>query len=164
MRNLIPFVSRNETKMIKSEIKGRNVLIIFDGTTRLDEAVAIIVRYVVDTDLIRPQLQVKSTTGEEIAREIVNTLSVEYVISTKRVLASIRDTASSNEVAIRRTIKVDYPDTLDVGCFSHSIDHVGKIFHMPTLEDFMRLWISLFAYSPHSYSETHWWSRWEVCN
>ena len=85
MYDLIPFVLLYKTKQIKAEIEGRNVSIIFDGTTRLGEALAIVIRFVVEwrieQRLIRLQLLVKSMTGEEIAREIINTLSVEYGIS-----------------------------------------------------------------------------------
>lgn len=56
------------------------------------------------------------------------------------------------------------------------MDHVGDHFHVPTLDDFTRLWISLFSRSHQAkakwkqltgtamctYSETRWWSRWEV--
>ena len=48
------------------------------GTTRLGEGVAVFVRFVDDWQilqrLIRVQLLVKSMTGEEIARELVNAL------------------------------------------------------------------------------------------
>ena len=54
----------------------------------------------------------------------------------------------------------------------------GGHFETPILEEFIRLWINLFARSPHtrlpwkkltgkavaSYSDTRWWSRWEVYN
>ncbi len=120
MYDLIPFLLADETKQIKAEIEGRNVSITFDGTTWLGEAVAIVVRFVVEWSieqrLVCIQLLVKSITGEEIARETVNTLSVEYGISVDQVLASMRDRASTNEVAIR-TIKVLYPNVLDIGCF-----------------------------------------------
>ena len=78
MYDLIPFVLANETKRLKAEIEGRNVSIIFDGTTRLGEALAIIVRFVIEWKieqrLVRLQLLTKSMSGEEIAREISNTL------------------------------------------------------------------------------------------
>ena len=65
---------------------------------------------------------------------------------------------------------------LDIGCFSHALDHVGENFKTPTLDDFCSSWIMLFAHSPKSkalwkeqtdksivtYSKTRWWSRWEV--
>ena len=61
-------------------------------------------------------------------------------------------------------------------CFSHTIDHVGDNFDTPVLYDFGTTWVSLFSHSPkarllwrartgqamRSYSQTQWWSRWEV--
>ena len=107
----------------------------------------------------------------------MNVLSVEYGIPVDKLVAAMHDRASSNEVAMR-TIKVLYHKLIDIGCYSHTIDHVGEKFHTPHLAEFMRLWISLFSHSPRtqfawkeltgksmaSYSDTRWWSRWEVCN
>ena len=81
-----------------------------------------------------------------------------------------------------------YPNILHVGCFSHTLDNAGGHFQTldnagghfqtPTLEEFIKLWVSPFSCSPQvwlmskeltgramaSYSESRWWSRWEVCN
>ena len=46
MRQLIPFVRKEEEEMIKGEISGHNVSVIFDGTRRLGEALAIVVRFI----------------------------------------------------------------------------------------------------------------------
>ena len=43
MSNLIPFIWKEEQKRIKIEIEGRDLSIVFDGTTRLGEAVVILV-------------------------------------------------------------------------------------------------------------------------
>ena len=69
-----------------------------------------------------------------------------------------------------------YPNVLDVGCYSHTIDHVGDNFNAPYLHEFGILWVNLFAHSPKAcllwrshtdrsmlfYTQTRWWSRWEV--
>ena len=78
-------------------------------------------------------------TGEEIAREIVHTVSAEYDISGDCLLATMRGRASGNGLPMR-TI-------LDVGCYLHSPDHIGQHFNIPHLEEFTRLWISLFSHS-----------------
>lgn len=72
--------------------------------------------------MIRLQLLVKSVTGEELARELINTLAVEYGTSSDHLLALMRDRASVNTVAIE-IVKVLFPRMLDVGCFSHTLDH-----------------------------------------
>ena len=65
---------------------------------------------------------------------------------------------------------------LNVVCFSHTLNNVGNHLVIPTLLAFGSLWIRLFCHShkaelmwqdlagrkPKSYSETRWWSKWEV--
>ena len=93
------------------------------------------------------QLLAKTMCGEEIARELITILSTELSTPPGKSLASMRDRTSSNGVAMR-TLKVVYPNLLDIGCYSHTIDHVGEHFVTPVLEEFSKLWISLFAHSP----------------
>ena len=83
----------------------------------------------------------KSLTSEEIARELISTLSVEYHVTPTVLLACMRDRAATNNVALR-TLKVVYPNIADVGCFSHTIDHVGEKFETPVLYEFTSAWIS----------------------
>ena len=46
MLDLIPFVLKEEEANLKELIKGKPLGIIFDGTTRMGEALAIVVRFV----------------------------------------------------------------------------------------------------------------------
>jgi hypothetical protein len=46
LSDLIPFIHQEEIHRIQQEIAGRKVSVIFDGTSRLGEALAIIVRFV----------------------------------------------------------------------------------------------------------------------
>lgn len=89
------------------------------------------------------------------------------------LLAAMRDRASVNNVAIR-TLSIVYPKLLDVGCFSHTLDHVGEKLNTPVLDVFAKkAWINMFSRSPksklawkmltvRSYSNTRWWSKWEM--
>ena len=61
-------------------------------------------------------------------------------------------------------------------CFSHTLDNVWNHLVIPTLLEFGSVWIRLLRHSykakllwkdqtgqrPRSYSETRWWSKWEV--
>ena len=179
MSDLVPFVHSQVQQEIKAELSEKYVSVIFDGTTRLGEAFAVVVRFVSNKQLkqrlIKFQMLTKSMTGEEIAREVISILQVVYGISAKQLLACMHDRASVNGCAMR-TIKVVFPHTVDVGCYSHTIDLVGEKFDTPILDEFIRLWISLFAHSSlaklewrtktgtsmKSYSATRWWSKWEV--
>ena len=82
-------------------------------------------------------------TGEEVAKELIDVLSINLGISCDLLIAAMRDRASVNDGALRM-LSVVYPGLLDVGCFSHALDLVGSRFSAPTLENFVSLWISLF--------------------
>ena len=59
----------------------------------------------------------------------------------------MHDRVSANNVAMS-TVKVLYPEVFDVGCFSHTLDHVGEKFKTPTLDEFVTAWITLFFHCP----------------
>ena len=85
MFDLVPFILKEET-CLKQELQGKQVGVIFDGTTRLGEAMTIILQYVSDSwtleqRLVRIQLFSKSMTGEEIAREFFQSLTPLVVIN-----------------------------------------------------------------------------------
>ena len=123
----------------------------FDGTTRSGEAMAIILRFVNDDWMILHclhslQVLAESHTGEEIVRELMSVLQVDYGISPGTLVGSIHDRASINSVAMT-TSRVLYPEIPDVGCFSCTIDHVGERFHTPTLSKLITAWLK---------ADTHW--------
>ena len=119
----------------------------------------------------------KSVNGEELARELVHVLSVKFSIGGGHLIASMRDRASVNNVAMR-TLKVIYPEILDIGCFAHTIDRVGEHFKVPHVSEFFTSWMAIFSHSSKakilwkeqtgksmlSYSSTRWWSKWEILN
>ena len=78
----------------------------------------------------RLKLLAKTMTGEKIAQQIIVIVSTEFGISSNLIVAAMRDRASVNDVAIR-TIKVVYNELLDVGCFSHTLNHVGERMNTP---------------------------------
>ena len=45
------------------------------------------------------------------------------------------------------TVKIIYPNAIDVGCFSHAFDRVGEHFNILTLTEFIGNWLSLFSHS-----------------
>jgi len=132
LSDLIPFILEEEKQFNKVSIQGKWLSIIFDGTSHCGEALAILVRYIDDSWIIQQQLLCirllsKSLTGEEVAHDLIQVLSVNYSISSDHLIAAMRDRASVNSVAMK-TVKIIYPKIFDVGCFSHTIDRVGEHF------------------------------------
>ena len=120
MLDLVPFILNEEKARIRKEIEGKFIVVIFDGTSRLGEVLAVVLRFIsewtIQQRLVHLQFLVKSMNGEEIVHELINILSVTLGIQSHLVLASMRDRASVNNLAMR-TVKVIYPNILDVGFF-----------------------------------------------
>ena len=143
MSDLIPFVQQEEQKRVKGEIIGRKVSVVFDGTTRLGEAMVVILRFLnsnwtICQRLIQLQLLAKSMCGEEIARELVSVLQVQYDVAPtcNSLVAAMHDHAAVNNVAMRY-VKVMYPSVLDIGCLSNTINIAGSKFKTPVLNEFL---------------------------
>ena len=101
MSDVIPFIHQAE---LKEEVKGRKVSIVFDGTTHLGEAMAIVLRFVDDEwglqqRLVRLQLLSKSMSGE-VARQLISVLQMECGITSTSLVAAMHDRASVNRVAM----------------------------------------------------------------
>ena len=112
MSDLIPFILHDEKCRLKEELMGKDVGVIFDGTSRFGEALVVVLRFMdfhswsLQQRLVRVQLLAKTMCGDEIARELISILSTELGIAGAKVLACMRDQASTNNVAMR---------TIDVG-------------------------------------------------
>ena len=113
MLDLVPFILNEEKARIRKEIEGKFIAVTFDGTSHLGEVLAVVLRFIsewtIQQRLVRLQFLVKSMNGEEIARELINILSVTLGIQSHLVLAAMRDRASVNNLAMR-TVKVIYPN------------------------------------------------------
>ena len=84
MSDLIPFVLKEEQQRVKQEIDSKCVFVIFDGTSWLGKALAVVLRFIGENwtieHLLRVQLLAKSLSGQEIARELISVLSTSYSI------------------------------------------------------------------------------------
>jgi len=57
LSEMIPFILHQEKALIKEEIAGRQLSIVFDGTTHVEEATAIVLRYIDDDYKIKQWLE-----------------------------------------------------------------------------------------------------------
>lgn len=113
----------------------RDVSIIFDGTTHLGEELVVALRYSDDEWNIQQRLVTVKTLakcmqGEEIARELLEVLSVQWSISSSRLSGAMRDRASVNSVAMR-TLKIIFPKLVDIGCFFAYIEPGRRALRYP---------------------------------
>ena len=68
MHDYVPFILKDEENRIRQEIEGKQLSIIFDGTSRLGEALAIVVCFVNDHRLVRLQMLTKSLTEKKMPK------------------------------------------------------------------------------------------------
>ena len=71
---------------------------------------------------------------------------MEYAIQPGALLAAMKDGASVNQAALQQ-VRFFFPQLLDVACFSHTIDNVGKQFEFHVLDTFAQYWVSLFSHN-----------------
>ena len=153
----VSLIFKQEVERIKKELSlpgenmTRDVSVIFDGSTRQVEAIAIILRFINDDwmitqRLIRIDICSKSVKSEELARVLNEALCVEFGIKANSLLAAMRDGASVNQAALDR-IALIFPKMLNIVCFSCTLDNVGKHLEIPTLLEFGNLWVRLFSHS-----------------
>ena len=158
MSDLITLVLQNEKTQLKKEIEGREVSVIFDGTMHVGEAMAVVLRFVdsqwkIQQQLVRLMLLAKSMTGEKLARELIVVLSTGLGIGPNKLKSAMRDRAAVN-VAAMRTVKVLYPNILDVGSFSHTLTMLVVISpHLSLMSLSEAGWPSLPTVQKHDYSE-----------
>ena len=97
IHQLIPFISEEEYKSLEKELKGKDVGIIFDGTTREGEALVVLVRFVheweVKSRLVRFQITQSSVNGDELVRIIIKVLHRKLDVPQSQLLAAMRDRA-----------------------------------------------------------------------
>ena len=181
MNDLIPVVLDKAKEKLKAELNiVREASIIFDGTARLGEALAIVVRYVQQDfrptqRLLRLEVLAKPLKGNELAQRLMTCMAVNNSFKPDMILAAMRDGASVNGNAIKQLLFF-YPKIMDITCFSHTINNVGSKFVFKVLDVFFHHWVNLFAHSYNakllwkqktgksmsSHSNTRWWSKWEM--
>ena len=78
-------------------------------------------------------LLAKSMTGVELARQLIMALSTELGVPSNLLIASMRDRASVNDVAMKTGLQQGHY----IGCFSHTIHHVGERMKTPVFGCFL---------------------------
>ena len=121
MSDPILLILSEEKQRIKEDVSGKDVSMVFDATSRLGEAVVIVLHFIhfdswsLQKRRVYLQLLAKTMCGEEIARELKTILSPKLSIPPGKLQAAMRDWVSSN-CATMRTLKVVYQNLLDIGC------------------------------------------------
>ena len=178
----IAFIQEQEADLLKKELAEAHSTcsVIFDGSTCLSEALAILLRFVdQDWHLKQRLVRFHIVSAQQLARALITCLSLKFNLSSDAsMVAAIRDGAAVNGAALRSMKDVMYPKIVDLVCSAHTLDNVGNRFQTPLLTEFSQWWVSLFSKSPaarlswrertssdiKTCNNTRWWRVWEVQN
>lgn len=179
----IPLVLEREKEILKTDISIANEFsVVFDGSSRLGEVLAIVLCYIdtqwkIQQRLLKLETLEKSLKSQELAQRLIQCLAVEFSICSEMIISATKDGAAVNEAALNQ-VKFYFPNIFSITCFSHVIDNAGKKFQFRILDTFLSHWNSMFSQSPavrlawkiktgkamRTVSATRWWSKWEVVN
>jgi hypothetical protein len=159
IRQQVPVVQEMEDRLIKRELQRVEdatgypplLSVVFDGTTRICEVFALVIRYVdeklnIQQRLVSLSFLQKSLTGAQTAAQIVHELFEYLKQPMDQVVCAMRDGASVNTLAIA-TLLALCPLLIDITCFSHAVNNCGKLFNTPILDVFVSDWASMMATS-----------------
>ncbi|KAG8466975.1 hypothetical protein KFE25_008354 [Diacronema lutheri] len=181
LRPYIPEVLEREMERLKADLSGEHICISFDGTTRPGEAVNATARYCSKDFQIVSRLALfflttaKHLDGAGTARVLTQLLLSRLCLDITRVVGVVRASAPSNGVAVRNLVGT-FSCSVDIPCVSHTLNHIGEHFDLPTLSSFMLpfinlvcspsaarvLWKDLIGEPPARFSAVHWWSKAEI--
>ena len=115
LNELIPTVLDKEEETLKEELKvAKEASVFLDGTARLGEALAIVVRFIQEDfkptqRLVRLEVLAKTLKGEELAQRLMSCLAMDFNFVPGTIIRGMRDSASVNEAALRQ-LKFFYAD------------------------------------------------------
>lgn len=132
---LIPFIFEEVSKSIAKELLGKDISIIFDGTTRNREALAML-DPLLNGKCDFNSLSESSVNGDELARIVIEVLYRKLDVLQNSPVSAMRDQAPINSKAVS-TVSILYPDMMDIGCIFNFLDRFGTEFVTQVLSSFM---------------------------
>ena len=161
LKVLIPKIESKQTVLLKSELAEQYISVVFDGTTRLGEAINVVARWCTsDFRLVNRLLDFttleKHVDAPGLCTHMYDLIGRQRGVPANNVIGFARDSVSTNGAACRR-LKVIYTSAVDLLCICHTLCHVGEHFQLPTLDEFMTPWLELVGgRNPHAGAKMLW--------
>ena len=141
MSTFIPKITEREKQIVKGEMLDEKGCIIFDGTTRLGEATAVLWRqcnpnFLLQTRLVSFVTTETHMTGDQLYRLLGTILLRDLGKQPEEVIGDARDSCSTNGVA-ERYLEGLCPAMARNKCISHVLVGTGQHIKLPRLGLFM---------------------------
>lgn len=157
MRQLVPIVNVRQSMLVSLAVKGRPVVIIFDGTPRFGELLLVLVRFWDGTTFSQRLIRLRHSSDPLDNRSLALILDCALVrvgIECKNVMAFVKDTASVNTLAVSNLINPEgCPYAHNLPCWSHTFNRIGKKLDCPLAHSFICTFSSYFSKTTKGKSE-----------
>jgi len=150
MRQLIPVLARRQQEQDSSLVKGKAVAVIFDGTSHFGELLLVLVRYFDGRDFHQRLIRLRHSDApldQNTLSFILDRALHRAGINSSDVVAFLKDTASVNFAAVNMLKSLNYSRALNMPCFSHTFNRVGKKLKLDIARAFIATWSSFFSKS-----------------
>lgn len=174
-------VRAHELATLKDELKHQWASVIFDGTTRMGEVLAVVMRFCTADFELKHRLIALRTAEKHMTGPLLSALITRILVKAigpealDHTIAATRDSCSTNGAAMASMQLGALPDLLDVLCFSHTLHNCAKHMNLEVLESWLTPWFTMMAHShaanakwrsliqvtPKLFSKVRWWSRLE---
>ena len=145
---MVPKIETYEINRLRKEVEGQRVCVIFDGTTRLGECIAILLRWCpanfkkVEQRLVALRTTQTHMDGDELGALINTVLGTTCGVETVNLICGARDSCSTNGKAMRN-LEPMYINMESMLCISHTLSNCGAHVELPSLNEFMTPWLGL---------------------
>lgn len=142
MRLLVPLQAQRYLAKDKVAIHNLPVSVIFDGTGRMGELLIVLVRFPSGIEFQQRLARLRHSEDPldaDTLKFVLDRALNKLDVRSEQVVAFIKDSASVNSKAVRELQRVDratnlprdYIHALNMPCFSHILNRVGKKLHLP---------------------------------
>lgn len=177
----IPKIETREFELITSELKEQKLCMIYDGTTRLGECTAVLMRWCSSSFQIEQRLVALRTVKKHMNGDNLGPFLIDIIgqlgVRSSSIVCTARDSCSTNGKA-ERNIRPILSKATNMRCISHTLSHTAEHVELPVMKDFMTPWLSLVQHHPSAkslwrerlggsmkgFSTIRWFSREELCN
>jgi len=148
----IPKIEADEFDRVISQLVDMLVCAIFDATSRVGEALNIILRFCT-FDFRIVQLLVAFVTLQkhmnniQLSSLMTQLFLTKLQLAIKSVVCFDRDSASVNGAAVRR-LRTTFTGASDILCICHTLCHLGEHFDLSYLEEFVSIWVHMIYSNP----------------
>lgn len=153
----IPKIEMFEYERLMNELKGQSVCLIYDGTTRLGECTAVLMRWCTHDFQLKQRLIALRTVKRHMSGDTLGPFLIDLIgqlgVRSQSIVCTARDSCATNGKA-ERNIKPILSNCESMMCVSHTLSHCAEHVDLPVLKEFMTPWLSLVQH--HAAAKSLW--------